>query len=250
MATTRSAAESPRTPGRYAISITTAPWQLREEDVAGRMDDESVWSPVYIEDLIERDTPPQRMYVLQDANFNVTALVDTSGTVQERYIQDPFGSFTVLAANWTTRGSSNYGWVFFFQGKRYDFATGLFASRERDYSPTLGRFIENDPLGFNAGDTNLYRFVANDPTRLSDPLGLEKPKPGAPGWSGWPSWFTAPSLGNPSWTNGYDNPSTFGYPDGSIITINPNGSITWQLPPNGQKPGPSFVFLPDGSASR
>src|SRR6266851_4494009 len=102
-------------------------WQLLEEDVAGSMADQYVWSPVYIDALIERDTPTQRMYVQQDANFNVTALVDTSGTVQERYINDPFGSFTVLAANWTTRGTSNYGWVFFFQGKRYDFATGLFA---------------------------------------------------------------------------------------------------------------------------
>src|SRR5260370_33099586 len=157
MATTRSAAESPRTPGRYAISITTAPWQLLEEDVAGSMADQYVWSRVYIAALVERDTPTQRLYVLQDANFNVTALVDTSGTVQERYDYDPFGSVTILAANWTTRGSSNYGWVFFFQGKRFDFATGLFASRERDYSPTLGRFVENDPLGFGGGDTNFYR---------------------------------------------------------------------------------------------
>src|SRR5262249_19245893 len=47
---------------------------------------------------------------------------DTSGNVQERYIYDPYGSVTILAANWTTRGSSNYGWVFFHQGKRYDFA--------------------------------------------------------------------------------------------------------------------------------
>src|SRR5260370_15065764 len=137
------------------------------------------------------------MDLLQDSTCNVTALVDTSGTVQERYIQDPFRSFTVLAANWTTRGSSNYGWVYFFQGKRYDFATGLYASRARDYSPTLGRFAENDPLGFGGGDTNLCRAVGNDPSNFLDrsgssmvdeyglvyhPRPVKPPRPGF--WSG------------------------------------------------------------------
>ena len=44
--------------------------------------------------------------------------------------------------------------------------------RHRDYSPTLGRFIERDPIGFEAGDGNWYRFVANGPTRSVDPTGL------------------------------------------------------------------------------
>jgi len=44
--------------------------------------------------------------------------------------------------------------------------------RHRDYSPTLGRFIERDPIGFEAGDGNWYRFVANGPTGKVDPSGL------------------------------------------------------------------------------
>lgn len=46
-------------------------------------------------------------------------------------------------------------------------------TRHRDYSPTLGRFIERDPVGFEAGDGNWYRFVANGPTRRTDPSGLQ-----------------------------------------------------------------------------
>jgi hypothetical protein len=42
----------------------------------------------------------------------------------------------------------------------------------RDYSPTLGRFTANDPLGFAAGDVNLYRYVGNGPTGRRDPSGL------------------------------------------------------------------------------
>lgn len=41
------------------------------------------------------------------------------------------------------------------------------------YDPTLGRWLEQDPIGFDAGDMNLYRFVGNDPTNSVDPSGLE-----------------------------------------------------------------------------
>ena len=46
-------------------------------------------------------------------------------------------------------------------------------ARPRDYSPTLGQFIERDPIGFEAGDNNWYRFVANGPTVKTDPSGLQ-----------------------------------------------------------------------------
>jgi RHS repeat-associated protein len=45
--------------------------------------------------------------------------------------------------------------------------------RHRDYSPTLGQFIERDPIGFEAGDNNWYRFVANGPTVKTDLSGLQ-----------------------------------------------------------------------------
>jgi RHS repeat-associated protein len=92
--------------------------------------------------------------------------------VQERYIYDPYGSVTILTANWTSRGSSNYGWVFLHQGGRLDNATGLYNFRNRDFSPTLGRWMSNDPIGYSAGDTNLYRDESNDPVNRRDPLGL------------------------------------------------------------------------------
>lgn len=40
------------------------------------------------------------------------------------------------------------------------------------YSPTLGRWIQNDPIEFTAGDPNLYRMEGNDPTGMVDPSGL------------------------------------------------------------------------------
>jgi uncharacterized protein RhaS with RHS repeats len=40
------------------------------------------------------------------------------------------------------------------------------------FSPTLGRWIQNDPIEFEAGDPNLYRFVGNNALNFVDPTGL------------------------------------------------------------------------------
>src|SRR5207244_3840005 len=108
-----------------------------EEDVAGTMQDQYVWSPVYVDAMIERDTPTQRLYVQQDANWNVTALINTSGNVQERYIYDPYGAVTVLDPSWNLRSGSSFAWVYLHQGGRYDSNSGLYNFRNRTYSPTL-----------------------------------------------------------------------------------------------------------------
>src|SRR5262249_44801258 len=151
-----------------------------EEQVGGVMSAQYVWSPVYVDALIERDTSSgQRLYVQQDANWNVTAVVDTSGTVQERYAYDPYGKPTdgtgsagVLTPSWASRTNSLFSWVYLHQGGRYDATSGLYNFRNRDYSPTLGRWMEQDPIGYAAGDNNLYEDEQSAPTSFTDPAGL------------------------------------------------------------------------------
>lgn len=41
------------------------------------------------------------------------------------------------------------------------------------YDSRIGRFLQEDPEGFEAGDANLYRYVNNSPTMATDPSGLE-----------------------------------------------------------------------------
>jgi RHS repeat-associated protein len=139
-----------------------------------------VWSPVYVDALIERDrdtdsngTLEERLYAQHDANFNVTAVIDSAGNVVERYVYDPYGTITVLAPTWTVRASSSYAWVYAHQGGRFDSTTSLYSFRNRDYSPVLGRWIHQDPIRYAAGDSNLYRYVRNQPTALLDPSGLQ-----------------------------------------------------------------------------
>src|SRR5207302_1107939 len=71
--------------------------QVLEEQVSGVALYQYVWSPVYVNALVLRDqlnsdgSLNQRLYVQQDANWNVTALINTSASVVERYVYDPYG---------------------------------------------------------------------------------------------------------------------------------------------------------------
>ncbi len=51
--------------------------------------------------------------------------------------------------------------------------TGLQYNRARFYDPATGRWISQDRLGFDAGDSNLYRYVRNEPISQTDPKGLQ-----------------------------------------------------------------------------
>lgn len=48
--------------------------------------------------------------------------------------------------------------------------TGLYYYRARYYSPTLGRFLQTDPIGGN-DDLNEYAYTGGDPLNNDDPTG-------------------------------------------------------------------------------
>ena len=118
----------------------------------------------------------RRLYAQQDANWDVTALTNTSGSVVERFAYDPYGAATVLTAAWapagTTLGSDTYGWIYGFQGGRYDPQSGLYAFGYREYNPVLGRWMQQDPAGYVDG-INRYIALRNDPVGRLDAAGLE-----------------------------------------------------------------------------
>jgi RHS repeat-associated protein len=168
-------------PGTVHDLYYDAAWQVVEERWGGvsTATIQYVWSPVYVDALVLRDrstqnngTLDERLWVQQEANYNVTALYNGSGSVVERYVYDPYGKRTILDANFNTRSSSSYAFVNGFQGLRLDTTSGIYNARFRDLSPTLGRWTQADPLGFGGGDTNFYRGLANSPETMSDPGGL------------------------------------------------------------------------------
>jgi RHS repeat-associated protein len=78
-----------------------------------------------------------------------------------------------------TAGQTGYvDEAFAFTGRWLDKATGLQNNLNRWYDSNTGRWLSEDPIGFRAGDANLYRYVGNEPTRYTDPSGLWR-------WFGW-----------------------------------------------------------------
>jgi len=60
-----------------------------------------------------------------------------------------------------------------FPGQYFDVESGWNHNGFRDYAPTLGRYIEPDPLGLAGGSMNLYAYVLDNPIRFTDPFGKD-----------------------------------------------------------------------------
>ncbi|MDN5931989.1 MAG: RHS repeat-associated core domain-containing protein, partial [Pseudonocardia sp.] len=60
-----------------------------------------------------------------------------------------------------------YRWT----GREWDAELGLYFHRARYYDPKVGRFIQEDPIGY-AGGGNLYTYVGGSPIEATDPSGL------------------------------------------------------------------------------
>jgi RHS repeat-associated protein len=111
---------------------------------------------------------------LADPNWNVIALVDASGTVVERMKYDAFGKVTWLDATFTAKTNSDYAWNRTFTGQVLDSETGLMLYRMRYYHTGVGRFVSRDPIGYLAGDANIFRLLSNNPLTTTDVWGLQK----------------------------------------------------------------------------
>ena len=115
----------------------------------------------------------ETLYYTNDANFNVTALVNDSGSVVERYTYDPYGKVTFRAADWSPleNNVSAYANEILFTGHRLDTETGLYITLYRYYHPGLGCWLSRDPVAYADG-MSLYQYVVSSPLLYGDPSGL------------------------------------------------------------------------------
>ena len=101
-----------------------------------------------------------RRWFHADERGSVIAISNGSGVVTTVNTYDESG----------IPGSGNGG-RFQYTGQMWLGELGMYHYRARMYSPTLGRFLQTDPIGFGGG-MNIYAYVGNDPVNFTDPTGL------------------------------------------------------------------------------
>ncbi len=109
-----------------------------------------------------------------DRNGNISVVTNGGNTVRESYRYDAFGLPSVYdGGNNPLPSGTAIANKFLFTGREWNREFGFYEYRARAYNPTIGRFMSEDPKGFDAGDYNLYRYVENDPLDRTDPMGLD-----------------------------------------------------------------------------
>jgi RHS repeat-associated protein len=150
-----------------------------------------LWNPQAVDHLFADEalshTPPAEGQTGEGEDYDLTtpgnvlwALTDHENTIRDLATYNA-GTDTTTVAN--HRIFDSYGnlesetnaaveCLFGYTGRLYDEATHLQNNLNRWYDSTTGRWLNEDPSGFNGGDANLYRYVGNNSLIYVDPSGL------------------------------------------------------------------------------
>ena len=109
---------------------------------------------------------PVDWYIADLTGFDPRDREPEQDDCQDKINYDPFGN--IIYQSNTSSGNR-----FNFDGGEWDANLALYRFGDRWQDPKTGAWISQDPIGFAAGDTNLYRFNQNDPTVEIDPTGHE-----------------------------------------------------------------------------
>jgi RHS repeat-associated protein len=132
-----------------------------------------------------RGSDASYLHYHSDQFGNVKFLLNSANLGIEKYTYDAFGATKITDWAGNVLTDSAYGNRFMFTGREYLSTTGIYDYRNRMYSPLIGRFLQTDPMRFDAGDNNLFRYVGHNPANRTDPQGLLEDD-GAPGMNDGP----------------------------------------------------------------
>jgi RHS repeat-associated protein len=111
----------------------------------------------------------QQLYFIQTDHLNTPRLIaNQAGTTVWRWDQgEPFGNDV---PNNNPSGAGAFDFPLRFPGQYFDRETSLAYNYYRDYDPSIGRYIQSDPIGLRGG-INPYAYVGGNPLSRSDPSG-------------------------------------------------------------------------------
>jgi RHS repeat-associated protein len=156
----------------------------------------TVADQILADEVIDDGTADDVAWALTDHLNSVRDLVEynpgmDTASVIKHVTYDAFG-------NVTSDGASAVASLFLFTARPYDADTQLQNNLNRWYDPATGRWMSTDPIGFEAGDGNLYRYVGNGVVAATDPRGLVGPHdprdPNKPLWPGGPIPGDVPAI--------------------------------------------------------
>jgi len=102
-----------------------------------------------------------RRWLHADERGSVVTVSDGAGNVIGTNSYDEYG----------IPGAANIG-RFQYTGQAWLPELGMYYYKARIYSPTLGRFMQTDPIGYRDG-INWYNYVGGDPVNRRDPTGFK-----------------------------------------------------------------------------
>jgi len=136
-------------------------------------------------------TTPVRSSPLQDANGNVTSLVVAGGAngwqVGQRFLYDPYGLVSFVAANFLNYGKGDnfqplHNWEFFYRGQRLNLGSRLYVHGARAYDPYLGRNPQHTPAVYSGGGNGHEASGSNPLTAFAERIEEQ------------PLWLLAPGV--------------------------------------------------------
>jgi RHS repeat-associated protein len=158
----------------------TSQWQVIEERLGTTPSNadaqrQYVWGLRYIDEIILRardsdgnDSLDERLYAMQDANWNVVA-THVPGNC-DRFSYTPYGCAIYLNADFTERTSASMEVL--FSGYFFEHITGLSIVRRRFLHTALGVWISRDAKQDRSGYVGTYRYCSNSPVGSVDPYGM------------------------------------------------------------------------------